>query len=129
MTNGQFRCAFFAPDYEATVTFYRDGLELSLVETWDKGENDRGTLFSAASGIIEVLALPTERDEGSVWDYREPQGVWIVIEVEDVDGKYSRALARGLPVKEELKDQNWGHRSFIVSDPNGVGIYLFSEIV
>ena len=128
MTSGQFRCAFFAPDYESTVAFYRDGLGLSLIESWDKGRDDRGTLFRAASGIIEVMALPQDKDEGSVWDYREPQGMWIVIEVKDVDVLYRRVLARGLPIKEELKNQNWGHRSFIVSDPNGMGLYIFSEI-
>src|SRR5712692_1878792 len=126
MANGQFRCAFHAKDYESTVAFYRDGLGLPVVETWDRGRDDRGTLFRAASGIVEVMALPHQKEEGSAWDYREPQGVMMVIEVENVDELHGRALARGLPVKERLKNQAWGHRSFIVSDPNGLAIYFFS---
>ena len=78
---------------------------------------------------MEVLAFPQEKEEGSAWDYRNPQGVWIVIEVERVDELYRRALARNLPVKEALKNQAWGHRSFIVSDPNGLAIYFFSHVV
>lgn len=128
MTSGQFRCAFFARDYQATVTFYRDGLEMPVIAMWDRGQDDRGTLFAAASGIIEVLALPVNRKEGSVWDYRAPQGVFMVVEVEDVDELYGRVAEKGLSVKDELRNQPWGHRSFMISDPEGVNLYFFSEV-
>jgi catechol 2,3-dioxygenase-like lactoylglutathione lyase family enzyme len=59
MSEGQFRFAFFTPAYEATVAFYRDGLELQVAETWDRNPEDRGTIFRAASGLIEVMALPS----------------------------------------------------------------------
>jgi hypothetical protein len=36
MREGQFRFAFFTPAYESTVAFYRDGLELPVLETWDR---------------------------------------------------------------------------------------------
>ena len=125
MTTGKFLFAFFARDYESTVAFYRDGLELPIAGTWDRGPDQRGTLFTAASGLIETLALPENRDE-SVWDYRPPQGVVIMIEVDDVDSQYKRALEKELPIKEELRDQDWGHRSFRVSDPDGITLYFFS---
>ncbi len=72
MPNGQFRCAFFARDYEAAVVFYRDGLELPIVQQWDRGPDDQGTLFGAAAGIVEILALPQNRRDTSVWDYDPP---------------------------------------------------------
>jgi len=56
MSVGQFRFAYFTPHYESTVAFYRDGLDLPVIETWDRNPDDRGTLFGAASGVIEVLA-------------------------------------------------------------------------
>ncbi len=126
MTSMQFRCAFFAQDYESTVAFYRDDLELPLAGSWDRGPDDRGTLVAAAAGVIEVLALPQNRDE-SVWDYRPPQGLLIVIEVEDVDALWRRVVDKALPIREELMNQAWGHRSFRVSDPNGITLYFFSE--
>ena len=126
MTGLQFRCAFFAQDYESTVAFYRDDLELPLAGSWDRGPDDRGTLVAAAAGVIEVLALPQNRDE-SVWDYRPPQGLLIVIEVEDVDALYKRVVDKALPIREELMNQAWGHRSFRVSDPNGISLYFFSH--
>ena len=58
MAGGEFRLVFYTRDYEATVAFYRDGLELPIVGGWDRGPEDRGTLFQAAAGIIETLQAP-----------------------------------------------------------------------
>jgi hypothetical protein len=52
MSDGQFRFAFFIPHYEATVPFYRDGVDLPVIETRDRHPDGRETLFGAASGII-----------------------------------------------------------------------------
>ena len=124
----QFRCAYSTPIYEETLEFYANGLEFPVVESWDHGPNDRGTLFGAFSGIIEVLALPERPEEDSAWDHRAPQGVSMVIEIEDVDGLYARAIDHQLPIKEPLGDKAWGHRSFTLTDPNDVAIYFFSKV-
>ena len=128
MRAGEFRCAFFASDYASSLEFYRDGLELPIVDAWDRGPDDQGTVFGAASGLIEVLRLPRRREEDSVWDYRTPQGVMIVVETDDVDAWYERILAKGISVKEPLMDQEWGHRSFRIVDPDGIELFVFSKI-
>lgn len=128
MSKGQFRFSYFTKNYEATVAFYRDGLEFAVIESWDRGLDDRGTLFSAASGFIEVLAFPQSGDSSDLWDARTPQGVFMVIEVDDVREEYRRAVTKGMQVTHELRDQHWGHRSFCVSEPNGLTVYFFTEI-
>ena len=110
----QFRTAYSTPVYAETLEFYADGLEFPVVESWDHGPNDRGTLFGAFSGIIEVLALPEKPEEDPSWDHRAPQGVSIVIEVEDVDDLHAKAIDHQLPVKESIRNQPWGHRSFLL---------------
>ena len=55
----QFRFCYFTAKYEETVAFYRDGLEFPLLESWDRNPDDRGSLFGAASGIIEVVSKPS----------------------------------------------------------------------
>ena len=127
MKTRQFRFAYFTPKYEETVSFYRDGLNLPVIGGWDRTPDDRGTLFSAASGVIEVLAFPKSGQSDHLWDARPPQGAFMVIEVDDVDLLYQRAVERSLPIQEAMKDQPWGHRGFCVRDPNGVTIYFFSE--
>jgi catechol 2,3-dioxygenase-like lactoylglutathione lyase family enzyme len=126
--NRQFRFGYFTLQYDATVAFYRDGLELPILETWDRNPDDRGTLFGAASGIIEVLALPKGRTAAHLWDERPPQGAFMAIEVDEPETRYRRAVEKGLPITQELTDQEWGHRSFCVSEPNGLTLYFFCEL-
>ncbi len=128
MSKGQFRFSYFTPEYESTVAFYRDDLELPILESWDRNPDDRGTLFGAASGAIEVLTLPKGGESSHLWDDRPPQGAFMVIEVEDVEQSYRRAVQKGLPIQEDLTTQAWGHRSFCVREPNGLTLYFFSEI-
>ena len=128
MGNRQFRFAYFTPKYEETVAFYREGLELPVIEAWDRAPDDRGTLVGAASGVIEVLALPRSSHPDHLWDARPPQGAFMVIEVDQVESLYQRAVERGLPIQHELKDQRWGHRSFCVREPNGLTLNFFREL-
>jgi catechol 2,3-dioxygenase-like lactoylglutathione lyase family enzyme len=125
MAEGQFRFAYFTPDYESTLAFYRQGLELRVVATWDRHADDRGTVFAAAGGLIEVLARPKSGASSHFFDDRPPQGAFMVIEVADVDAWYRRAVAKRLAIRQELTDQEWGHRSFCVADPNGLVLYFF----
>ena len=119
---GEFRFIFRAKDYEASVTFYRDGLELPIVGSWDRGPAQRGTLFQAASGIIEVLALAPGQE------YTPLQGGELAYEVDDVDEWYRRVQEKGLPIRRELADKPWGHRAFSVTDPDGIKVIVYSII-
>ena len=119
---GEFRFIFRAQDYEASVAFYRDGLELPIVGSWDRGPAERGALFQAASGIIEVLALAPGAE------YVPPQGMELSYEVDDVDGWYRRVREKGLSIRGELADKPWGHRSFSLTDPDGIKVILYSSI-
>ena len=83
-TRGQFRCGYVTPKYDATVAFYRDDLQLVVLESWDRGADDRGTRFAAASGSIEVLFRSTSRAASHCGDARPPQGGFMVIEMPDV---------------------------------------------
>jgi catechol 2,3-dioxygenase-like lactoylglutathione lyase family enzyme len=127
MSRGQFRFSYFTPDYETTVAFYRDSLGLPVIETWEHNPEDRGTLFGAASWLIEVLTRPESGDSSHFWDERPSQGAFMMIEAEDVERVYRRVIEKNLPIQRELTTQTWGHRSFCVREPNGLTLYYFSE--
>ena len=125
MSDRQFRFAYFTPAYDETVGFYRDGLGMRIIHSWDRSRDDRGTLVAAASGLVEILARPQSQAE-HLFDDRPPQGAFMVIEVDDVELAYHRAVTNQLPIQQELGIQSWGHRSFCVREPNGLTVYLFS---
>jgi catechol 2,3-dioxygenase-like lactoylglutathione lyase family enzyme len=55
------------------------------------------------------------------------QGVWITVDVEDVDAEYKRITAMGVPLELELRDEPWGDRHFVVRDPNGIGVDIVQQ--
>jgi catechol 2,3-dioxygenase-like lactoylglutathione lyase family enzyme len=50
------------------------------------------------------------------------QGMYLTIEVDDVDELYQKIQKKGVPIKIELRDEPWGDRHFAIQDPNGIGI-------
>ncbi len=52
------------------------------------------------------------------------KGVFLTIEVPDVDEEYNRINRLGVPIAIELRDEPWGDRHFAITDPNGIGIDL-----
>lgn len=50
------------------------------------------------------------------------QGMWVTVDVEDVDAQYARFRSLGVPIAVELRDEPWGDRHFAVLDPNGIGV-------
>ena len=50
------------------------------------------------------------------------QGVYLTIEVEDVDSIYEELKGKGVEIKIDLRNEPWGDRHFAIQDPNGVGI-------
>ena len=55
-------------------------------------------------------------------------GLLLNFEVEDVDAEHSRLSAAGLPILLSLRDEAFGQRHFITSDPNGVLIDIIKPI-
>lgn len=55
-------------------------------------------------------------------------GVLLNFEVEDPDAHYERLKAAGLPILRTLRDEPFGQRHFITSDPNGVLIDVIKPI-
>ncbi|WP_105385914.1 VOC family protein [Neorhizobium alkalisoli] len=55
-------------------------------------------------------------------------GLLLNFELEDVDTVYERLEAAGLPIHLSLRDEDFGQRHFITSDPNGVLIDVIKPI-
>jgi predicted enzyme related to lactoylglutathione lyase len=115
--DGHFHFLFEAADYEQAVAFYETVLGLPIAFTWDR-ENDRGTAFSAASGVVEVLSNGGGR--------RGPKRLGAAIQVADVDAVAAGIAARGGEILHPPLSRPWGTREVVVVDPDGNAIVFFA---
>ncbi len=115
-----FRVIFRASDYEASVAFYRDTLGLQVARAWDRGPTQKGTIFEAGTGFIEVLSM----DE----THEPPQGIELYVSVDDVDVFAEALRDQGISLYSEPADKPWGHRTVSVLDPDSVRVIAYSAI-
>lgn len=89
-------------------------------------ENDFYVLMHTPDGAFEIsFLLPDHPSQQPI--FQRPfagEGMYLTIEVEDVDGLYAKLKQQGAPIVIELREEPWGDRHFAIRDPNGVGIDL-----
>ncbi|MBC7936473.1 MAG: VOC family protein [Rhizobacter sp.] len=61
----------------------------------------------------------------------QAQGMYLTIEVHDIDSLYNELKKKGVDIKIEIRNEPWGDRHFAIQDPNGIGIDIvkYSEPV
>jgi uncharacterized glyoxalase superfamily protein PhnB len=50
------------------------------------------------------------------------QGVYVTLEVDDVDAWYEQLQRKGVAIAIALREEPWGDRHFAIVDPNDIGI-------
>lgn len=70
------------------------------------------------------FTLP-QREEG---DFFNRGGFILSFEVDDVDAEYERLQKNGVIIYQDVQDKPWGERSFVIDDPNGVHVYIYSLV-
>ncbi len=56
------------------------------------------------------------------------KGVYLTIEVEDLETEYNRIKALGIAIEIEPRDEPWGERHFAIVDPNGIGVDIVAPL-
>ena len=124
----KFRFTYFTDKYDETFNFYHNKLGLGLEHSWDRSEEDKGALFKIGLGLIEILLRPHDEEKRYLGlDYRIPQGVFMGIQVCNIDELFRKYKAIEIPFQQELVNQPWGHRSFYILEPNGLVLGFFQE--
>ena len=125
---GAFRFAYFTEKFDETRGFYEEKLHLELAHAWDRNAHDKGAVFKAGAGFIEILLVPGDEEHKCAGlDYRAPQGAFMAVQVWEIDELFARLKSSGVTFKQEITDQSWGHRSFSVTEPNGLVLFFFEE--
>ena len=87
-------------------------------------ENDFYLLLHTPNQEAEIsFLLPNHPSQQPL--FQKPftqQGVYLTIEVENVDDYYYKLKEQGIPIAIDLREEPWGDRHFAIVDPNGIGI-------
>ncbi|QNR23482.1 VOC family protein [Croceimicrobium hydrocarbonivorans] len=87
-------------------------------------ENEFYLLLHSPGGQSQISFLkPNHPSQQALFQAPfQGNGVYITIEVEDVDQMYLKLKEAGVPIAIDIRDEVWGDRHFAIVDPNGIGI-------
>ena len=99
--------------------FYRKVLNFGVTF-----ENDFYLLLHTPNKKSEIsFLLPNHPTKQPIFQKEyQGQGLYLTIEVEDVDEVYKDIIRKGIEIKIDIRDEPWGDRHFAIEDPNGVGV-------
>ena len=102
-----------------TKDFYTKTLNFEVVF-----ENDFYLLLQTPNKSAELsFLLPNHPSQKPI--FQSPfngKGVYLTIEVEEVDTIYEELKNKGCTIEIDIRDEAWGDRHFAIVDPNGIGI-------
>lgn len=107
--------------FEETKAFYLKYLDFGVTF-----ENEFYLLLHTLNHQAELSFLkPNHPSQNSIFHAPfEGRGVYLTIELEDVDELYERLKSTDVKIVLNIKDEPWGDRHFTIVDPNGVNIDL-----
>ncbi|MET8431082.1 VOC family protein [Nocardia sp. NPDC059091] len=100
-------------DYERTVEFYRDALELAIAR-----EYPGGTVFFAGQSLIEVAGHGRADDAPSGF----AGAIWL--QVRDCDDAAAELALRGVIIDRAPEREPWGLIEMWIRDPEGTPLVL-----
>lgn len=91
-------------------------------------ENEFYLLLHTPNNEAEIsFLLPNHPSQQTLFHLPfQGQGMYLTIEVEQVDEIYKSLKKKGVPIKIDIRNEPWGDRHFAIEDPNGIGIDIVS---
>jgi catechol 2,3-dioxygenase-like lactoylglutathione lyase family enzyme len=107
------------PKIEESKAFYSELLGFGVTF-----QNDFYLLMHTPDRKYEIsFLLPGHPSQQPLFhDAFTGKGIYLTIEVDDIDSLYNELKEKGANIKIELRDEPWGDRHFAIEDPNGVGV-------
>ena len=124
----EMRLVVTAPDYEAALAFYRDGLGMRVVTAFTSADT-RVTILDAGRATLE-LADPGHAayvDEVEV-GRRVAGHLRVALQVPDAEAATDRALAAGAELIKRPVETPWRSLNSRLNGPGGLQLTLFQEL-
>ena len=107
----------YCKKWDATVRFYRDGLQLPVLFSAD---------WFIEFGLTETSRLSIANEKHTSVKSCGGLGITITLQVEDIDGTCEDAANKGLN-PTEIKSHPWDARNFYIFDPEGHRIEMWQS--
>lgn len=106
-------------NFQETKAFYTEILGFGITF-----ENEFYVLMHTPNDSAEISFLkPNHPSQQPIFQQAfEGRGVYLTIEVENVDEVYKQLKNKNVEFEVEIRDEDWGDRHFVIMDPNGIGI-------
>ncbi len=101
-------------DLAATLTFYRDVLQLGVYRQFGDGEHV-GMVFFLGNGLLEVSGA---RKAGT------PSSLVLWLQVRNVEAELERLAGLGAVIEREARAEPWGLIEGWIADPDGTRLVL-----
>ncbi|UNK45572.1 VOC family protein [Arthrobacter sulfonylureivorans] len=101
-------------DLAATLTFYRDVLQLGVYRQFGDGEHV-GMVFFLGNGLLEVSGA---RKAGT------PSSLVLWLQVRNVEAELERLAGLGTVIEREARAEPWGLIEGWIADPDGTRLVL-----
>jgi len=98
-------------DYQRSLRFYRDELELAIARDYGAG-----VVFFAGQSLIELAGHGEPDAGGAMW-----------LQVRDVYATQTELAGRGVQIAREARQEPWGLHEMHVTDPDGVTL-IFVQV-
>jgi catechol 2,3-dioxygenase-like lactoylglutathione lyase family enzyme len=128
------------PSALPATPFYVGLVTAKFYETWDfyteqlgfrtVDESDAQVRLVHPSGAqLGIMRHETHEQHAELVSATDGRGIWLNLDVADVDAEYRRLSAARVPVVQPLEAGPSGARFFTIRDPNGVLICIARELV
>lgn len=120
--------SFLVASIERSVEFYRDvlGFEVTFQTTAPDGKLGHAEVRSGAAAVM------FDRLDWAPEAANAPRGngtnLYFDVGDADIDAYYERVRGRGADVAQEIHDQFWGDRHFVIRDPDGYHLSFAKKI-
>ena len=120
----------YVADLQKSVEFYQ---RLGF-EPVREGSNNRDVAYVRLDGLsLQFVAQSSAADKPEAFQrdaFGEPKGtgLYMNVEVDDVDQFFQTLKADGVTTSSEPRDWPWGQREFVLRDPDGYKLVFYQII-
>jgi lactoylglutathione lyase len=125
----QLRLVVTVEDYDQAVAFYRDVLEMRVLDIWSSPEGGRGALLEAGRATLEITDEKNAEFIDEVEVGRRVAGhIRVALEVDDARTTTAAAVEGGAELIAEPRETVWRSLNSRLEGPGDLQLTLFEEL-